>query len=280
MLLDRAARMGLRATVLGSSFSLTPAPSTVAVLRSLPRRVHLYARDDLSHGRMATALGRKIEISADIVFLLKDVAATPELEDDLAWIAAQRNTGARIVAVNANALQEVERPDLVARYVDLISSLLSTAGVSIVLLPHDTRGDRSDVALAGEIRDGLGADLADRVRLVPPRNPGSVKAIVKASDLLITGRMHAAVLGLTSGTPAISFSYQGKFEGLYRHLGLDPASYVFPTQALDDDLPGLLEACTQALDRSGELRMRILEQLPKLQALSRRNVEHLAFPVQ
>lgn len=275
-LLDRAARMGLRATVLGSSFSATPAQSCINALRDLPEQVRIFARDELSHERMETAIGREVETSADVVFLLEDAASTADFEAELAWIRAEKARGAQIIAVNANALQEEGCPDLVQGYIRLVSTLMRQAKASAVLVPHDVRGDRSDVTLAEEILRGLDDDLSSRTHLFQPGKPGGVKAVLREADLLITGRMHAAILGVLSGTPAISFAYQGKFEGLYRHLDLDPGKYVFDLSDLQDDQPGLLKACLDALASSQDVRAHILERIPALRALSKKNFEPLA----
>ena len=47
------------------------------------------------------------------------------------------------------------------------------------------------------------------------QNEIDVKSVIGLCDLLITCRMHIAIVALSKNVPVISFVYQGKFEGLY-----------------------------------------------------------------
>src|SRR5690606_26545186 len=106
---------------------------------------------------------------------------------------------------------------------------------SVLLVPHDVRTERSDRVIAAEIAAGVGVDLAPHIHAFHAETPGQLKALLAGVDLIVTGRMHAAIIALGAHTPALSFAYANKFEGLYRHLELDPAEMILDLQHLHAD---------------------------------------------
>lgn len=61
-----------------------------------------------------------------------------------------------------------------------------------------------------------------------------IKALCSHLDCLISGRMHLAIAALGMGIPVACIEYQGKFEGLFRHFGID-GMVLDNTQALSSD---------------------------------------------
>lgn len=211
--------LGAAATVIGSSFGAEPRLSAVSALRALPEHVVLCARDPVSQKRMELSLGRPIRAVADLAFLQKPNAGHPHARSALAWIYAQREAGRRIIGININALHEQQHPGIVAA-ITTVAKILIANDTALVLVPHDYRSYGSDIPLLERLRSNL-ADHEDMLYLLPAKHVESTKAVLGALDFLVTGRMHAAILAMESGTPALSLDYNGKFEGLYRLLGLD-----------------------------------------------------------
>jgi polysaccharide pyruvyl transferase WcaK-like protein len=97
------------------------------------------------------------------------------------------------------------------------------------------------------------------------------KAIAGAVDLVLTGRMHFAIAALGQGTPPVSVVYQGKFEGLMQHFGLEAEPLL-----LAPDKVGSGDAALAAATANAErLRSKILAVLPRVEALSRSNFSGL-----
>lgn len=84
--------------------------------------------------------------------------------------------------------------------------------------------------------------------------------------------MHFAIAALGQGTPPVSFVYQGKFEGLMQHFGLESEGLMLASDADGTGAPGsaALEAATA---RAADLRRRIETALPRVVALARSNFE-------
>ncbi|WP_108658986.1 polysaccharide pyruvyl transferase family protein [Acuticoccus kandeliae] len=251
--LDWFAAQGKTATVLGSSFTETPNALCCETLRAFPANATINARDPVSKARMERFLERPITLVADVAFLAQPDPTVPQARDFETWIAARRAAGDRIVAINANYHNDAKVPGYTAKHVDIARALLD-ANTSLIFVPHDTRTKRSDVVVVEEIMAALPAGSADRVRYCEPTDPRAVKAILAMCDFIVTGRMHVAILGMGAGVPAYSFGYQGKFEGLYKLLGLpaeklleNPADIVSRfDEILANILAGLDEAKTHA----------------------------------
>lgn len=269
-LLDRAARAGVRVTIVGSSFSNHPMPNCVNMLRALPATVRIFARDVDSQARMEAALDRPIPLSADVAFLLPTAQHRLDNHPIMEWIGIERAAGRSLIAFNANNLHETRYPNLVPDYARLISATIDL-GMSAILVPHDIRTDRSDRMIASEIAAMLSPTQAQHLRIFQASTPGQLKALLARIDLIVTGRMHAAIIAIGSHTPAMSFAYANKFEGLYRHLELDPEELILDLDALSACLEGIVERVDAVRRRAPELRRHIAARLGKLQSAAERN---------
>lgn len=262
--------IGGRATVLGSSFSEAPDPVCVAALRALPDRVRIKARDPVSRMRMEAALDRPIELVADLAFLLAPDRAAPSAAKAIEWIGLRRQAGDRIVALNANYLIDVKHPGFSARLGPLMERLLAR-DISLLLVPHDTRTDRSDRHILMEALATAGPSAEGRVLLLEPEAPGMIKAVLGAVDLVVTGRMHVAILAMGAGRPALSFGYQGKFEGLYQLLGLGGTELLLSPRLLVEQFDRVVEAVQSRLDAAAWVAADIAAGLPAVRQLALAN---------
>lgn len=271
-LIHRAALMGLTATIIGSSFSEQPSPRCVDLISSLPDGVRIFARDEFSLRRMSLAFKREVALSADVAFMLETASTTASNLPEMNWIRSERASGRRIISINANYLHEKNRPSFIDDYTRLSAELINQ-GASLLMLPHDLRTERSDEFISKEIMMRLDPSCAGRTCLLTRRMPGQVKALLADVDLLITGRMHAAIIALGSNTPALSFAYANKFEGLYRHLDLDPAEMILSLDELHSDAPSVVAQVMEALDRAPQLRGHIEGKMGELKEAAARNFD-------
>jgi polysaccharide pyruvyl transferase WcaK-like protein len=272
--LKEIAAGGGTATIFGSSFSETPNPAVVAELRALPEGITIAAREPLSHGRMQRLLGRPIKLVADLAFLVEP-ASTPEVaQQALSWIEGQRAKGKRVIGFNLNAIHDEANPGLVTAAISYLSRLID-AGVAVVLVPHDTRSERSDYFLARSAAAGLSEGQRESVYLLEPSTPSDVKTVMAAADLLVTGRMHPAILAMGAGTPAYCMVYQGKFEGLYRLLGLQDCDLLMDPEAFCANPDDIALRTSQILENGDALRKIISDNLGAVRALAEGNFPDL-----
>lgn len=271
-ILAEHARQRRGARVLGSSLNETPDADCIAALAALPASVGVLARDKISYGRLTSHLTRPIGLVADLAFLLEPRPQSQEAQDTLQWIRGRRQDGDRVVALNINALVEAQAPGFAAAHRTLVFELMKR-NVSFVLVPHDTRGERSDAELSAEATAGFSTQ---RVRQLDPREPGMIKACLMAADLIVTSRMHVAILGMGGGTPALSFGYQGKFEGLYDLLDLPRDELLLAPRTMLDAPEAVLDRVVTALDSRDRHAARLDASLPGARKLSRLNFADVA----
>ena len=258
MLVDAASAV-TDARVVGFSWNDHPKPRSLAMLRSLDTRVTLCVRDSESSERVARETAAPVLEVADLVFSL---APNDRVTTATAWIDSQHLEDRRVLAVNINALVERRRPHL--ELLRRESARLIDAGWSIVAVPHDRRNSPSDVSLSREL---VGALPADRAFAADLYGPSGVRSIAARVDLVLTGRMHFAILALSCGTPAVAIAYQGKVAGLYRMLGL-PEYVLEPGDDLDHQLTGAVRRIVGELP---DVRRRIELALPELRRRSALN---------
>jgi len=269
-LLAEAARMGKAATLLGASYNRQPEETTRQALRALPASVAICARDPVSRDRMECALDRPIRQVADLAFLLNPCADHPEAQRALHWIESRRRAGDRVIGLNANYLHAEKNPQIPAALERLVTGLLGQS-LSILLLPHDTRSARPDRKLLEEATAAVAPEDRQRLHMLPPTSPGVVRAVAPALELIVTGRMHAAILGLSAATPPFCFAYQDKFEGLFRLFDLEDADLLATPASLARRPDAVVARIVARLKDLDALRRRISENLPAVIALSKAN---------
>ena len=261
---------GGEATIFGSSFSETPNPTVVDELRALPQNIVIAAREPLSHERMERLLDRPIRLVADLAFLVEPVSEPEVVKNTFAWIKHRRTKGQRVIAFNLNTIHEQSNPGLTAAGTSFLSQIVD-ADVAVVLVPHDTRTDRSDYVLAKSAAAGLSDLQRESIHLLNATTPCDVKSVMASVDLLVTGRMHPAILAMGTGTPAFSMVYQAKFEGLYRLLGLQDCDLLIDPRAFCTRPDQAAARTLTLLENGDEIRAIIQSNLPNVRTLAEGN---------
>lgn len=134
-----------------------------------------------------------------------------------------------------------------------------------------------DAAVAQRILERLppdvraGCQIDDRFR-----QPGALVEEFSGFDAVIATRMHAAILALCGGVPALAIAYEFKTVELYAALGqsgwvvdinrLDPREFVALVNRFVDGLPGLRHAFQEAVRRRREVVLEISDALRRQEA--------------
>lgn len=269
-LLAEAARLGKKATLLGASYNTHPETTTRDSLRNLPASVTICARDPVSRARMESALERPVRQVADLAFLLPPRADHPAAQAAITWIEARKRAGDQVVGVNANYLH-AEKDAAIPGAIKIFIETLLRQSLSIVLIPHDTRSKRPDQTLLEEATAGLPASDRERVYMLPPVSPGVVRAVMPSLDMLATGRMHTAILGLSGGTAPFNFAYQDKFEGLLQFFKLESSGLLSTPKELAANPVAVAEKFLEVLTGKETYQQHIQQHLPDVLSLSRAN---------
>ena len=165
------------------------------------------ARDETSAQAVLSLCGRSVPALTDLAFGLPGGEKRPP------------SSGRIRVGINASSLLVRDRTEPTEvrfqlktdydRYLrEILGRLAKDSRAEVFLIPHVGRD-------AGEqFRDGFPA-----ARFLPPfRDPSEAKDAIAGMDVLIAGRMHAAIAALSSGTAVIPTAYSPKFSGLFHSL--------------------------------------------------------------
>ncbi len=269
-LFSEAARLGRKATLLGSSFSKKAQEPTRKILREMPDNVTICARDPYSKQRMEEMLNRPIRQVADLAFLVAPRPGWPSAISATAWIHERRKAGDQVIGLNANFLHAERNKDIPAALQVLVKKLLEH-NISLLLVPHDTRSSKPDEAVLLDAVSAVEEKDRARLYLLPPESPGAVRAVLAELDMLVTGRMHAAILAMSGGTPTFSFAYQDKFEGLLQLFDLEHQELLSSPEELATDPKHVADRVLSLLNDKERLGEHIGQHLPGVIDLAKRN---------
>lgn len=235
-LLRFAVILGAQASVMGFSWSGHAHGRAVRAAKVLADRVDLCVRDPHSANRMsADGVGRLREV-ADVVFsLVPTVIAEGAVHE---WIRTQRMREKKVVVINVSGLLD-HRFGITQKMGELVTSVRS-AGHAVLLLPHVIRSGDDDLAASRKLPLPVGGE--DLFVIEHLLSPSEVASITQEADVVVTGRMHLAIIAIGAGTPAIVMSSQGKVSGLLERVGtpeleIDPQSDFVPIlQSLIDEV--------------------------------------------
>jgi polysaccharide pyruvyl transferase WcaK-like protein len=177
------------------------------------------------------------------------------------------------INLSAHALAPAIAQAGLDRLIDYLAEQFRHAGeqnrLAFMLLPHDLKSQSGDVPMLQALKEALQQKGFTHVRYTLIDQPDKIKRLTRFLDLVITGRMHLVIASLGSGTPALSITYQDKFEGLYQHFDLSLEHTITPMQCLSDKL---LRKINDAFMHRHDNRARILSRLPRVNALASRNL--------
>ncbi|PTL72663.1 hypothetical protein C1I63_07250 [Rathayibacter caricis DSM 15933] len=263
LLAQLAAEAGVPTRILGFSWN---GSARLAAKRSLAAASRAGAvpmlRDPVSAERARGDRAKGVVEVTDIVF-------SARTRDRSARDALDLPVGVPYALVNASALV-AKSVDQVPEY-ERIVARLRAAGVHVVLLPHVSRPIGDDKVAVRAVAERVGTEgvtVVDRVLF-----PAEIRGLAEDALLVVTGRMHLAIMSLSLGVPAITLATQGKVEGIMRLIGL-PELCVEP-------VPGFADAVLPVLDRiltgpdGGGLRATIAAALPEVTRLSALNTQGL-----
>ncbi len=100
---------------------------------------------------------------------------------------------------------------------DALRSLARRLNAAVLLMPSYNVAHEADMRECERLREHL-RDIETRIALL--NDPALYKAVAGQCSLMISARMHPLILAASMGVPVVGLAYNGKFEGLFRLLGL------------------------------------------------------------
>jgi polysaccharide pyruvyl transferase WcaK-like protein len=269
-----AAASGAKSTIVGFSFNENPARQMIGLFRQISSDTRLCCRDPISHERFEKKIKCSSELVADAAFLLKPRIDSDALQLTLRWLEQKKCEGNAIIGINVNPISlsslSIDSESLVAAYINTLEEIKNKIGnCSFLLIPHDLRGNPSDLTLLRNIFDNLSTAMKDDCWCLPSScSAANIKGVCSKLDIVVTGRMHLAIAALGQGKPPIGITYQGKFEGLYRHFDLQGLA-LSPVEAFQQDR--LVDLVVKTWVNREPLQEKISAQLDAIYAMARKN---------
>lgn len=268
--------VGVRSRLLGFSFNEHPSWLMVRAFKSLSPEVRIRLRDEVSLSRYKDKVNSRAALVADAAFMLKPQSDFPLCHTIRDWAEQRKSEGNTIIGLNFHPMLRTYRDAddikldarLLARNVERI--LLRHKHVCFVFISHDDRSGLTDNLMLSTMYESLGA-YSQRIFYKPevPRAP-QLKALCGLLDGLVSSRMHLAIAALGMKVPVMAATYQGKFEGLFRHFGLDGTYLLSPQEFLSDAMPKTFDFFIAALPA---LKEQIVAKLPYVCELSAKNLK-------
>lgn len=265
-------RCGMKTALIGFSFNKNPSQEIVERLRSLSSKTRFVIRDEDSHARFRSIVGKEAIYGADLAFLIAPVSESPLFREYGKWASEQRARGRLILCINLNR-HVVEKADaVVKRFSSLIHHILERApNAAFALMPHDIRGQRSDAVLNRELFSLLSSETQDRTFILPcAASAAEAKSVFVNVDLVVTQRMHLGIAALGMKVPAFCFDYQDKVAGMLSLFGLRSLSLDLAELG---DVSKLAARIVFALENREQLRQAIVTNLPQVEKMAQTNIE-------
>ena len=269
---DLAARMGIATRLTGFSWNDHPCPAVIKAFRNVTSKLPILVRDPISHERFVQNVllkkGHAAMLVADVAFNLKP-RITPLVQTELDWMAEQRTDGHFVLGFNLHAMlvKKESLPSLIETTITQLRGFMAAhPQVALALVPHDYR-EGGDMEVLKQIAEPLASDCT-RVRLVTPIfSAEELKALTGGLDALFTSRMHLGIAALGMGRPVAAFAYQGKFAGLFKHIGLLDELILSPENAR-----GLAKTLGALVCDVAALTQTVAKALPATMDLAKRNL--------
>lgn len=184
-------------------------------------------------GRMASAITVREQRSAKVLNL-PNVKVLPDLAINLPYHRPVLHTISpkRPFSIVVSMLWSVPNPaynfPLLVKHITALLDTLPAEQFKITLLPMHVAGEKYDDLWASQ---ELALNMQHRtVDVYSARDLPSIISLLAESDLVIGGRLHANILALLNGTPAIGISYRPKVQSFFSDNGL--ADYAVEIGAL------------------------------------------------
>jgi len=206
----------------------------------------IYVRDSESQKRLEEIFGNKSQAVGDPALSISR------------FIPAKRNNNKRVLGINVVSYKKghsrLGNKEIYKRYTSTLSELIRRVLVSkdrilsfdeIVLF---STGDREDLIACYSLYNTFALTsnnhLAEKISIVArhSRLQAFIKEISQCS-VVISTRLHSAIIPMSYGIPAICISYDPKATGFFKFLGMNR----FQSDIVDIDVNWLLE-CLKTIE--------------------------------
>lgn len=213
-------------------------------------------RDRVSREMLREQGARKVVVTADPAVSLRPKATT---NGTITQSLPPRNSAGRLtVGINLRPWS-YGADEYIVPVAETARWLAADLGAGVVSVPLSV--SPAELRLARRVQRFLPAgEVGKAGTVVVPKTPTELLEICGRLDLVIAMRLHASVLSMVAGTPAVGLAYDPKVLRFYEEAGM-PELCLDPAQLTPDRLRATVE--------------RVLADLPTWQARVRRSIAQL-----
>lgn len=247
-------RLGRPTALLGVSVGELVTPAVVEDVARAVREIDLVAaRDEASARQLRELSGREVHLMGDLALEALDPAprgaggtpgadgspgagGTPGTGGTPRIGVATRAIHGRGPGVPADAGARLE-----AALAAALDRVVEESGARIELVPFRSPGGRrvrDDDARAGEALAARASTGERWLRHPSPPDAGTFAALASGLDLVLSVRLHGAILGAAAGRPVVGIAYDPKVDGFLADLGLP--EQALPLDAGADEIASVL----------------------------------------
>ncbi len=103
--------------------------------------------------------------------------------------------------------------------------MLAGGSIACLLVPQNFCDKTSDIYWAEKLRESLGPDGYALTWISEAKTSGWLMTLLRHVGGFVSGRMRAVILPAGVSTPALALTFESKFEGMYRLLGLHEKTF-------------------------------------------------------
>ncbi len=237
-------------TVLG--FSWNESPSKLANklrIKAQKQGVELMVRDSISFQRLSDSCGRGLRQVADLVFSNRYLSEMSDFYD-----RERQEPSEPYVIVSGTPFRALR--DNKTHTLEDFLPIFKAVGqdYQIHLVPTVCRANQNDLDIYLQIQEKYG-DQYEFVIYDRLLSPSEYFKLCRNGKLLITFRMHPAIIAMQAGLPTVMFEYQGKMQGLARDLGVE--NYVLDFAQTSE----VNKVINQALEHNDAIKVEILSSI-------------------
>ncbi|KRP35937.1 MAG: hypothetical protein ABS34_09575 [Opitutaceae bacterium BACL24 MAG-120322-bin51] len=278
---DLFVRRGADVHLLGFSFNTSPSAWLRTAFNAAHPQLRFGCRDEVSFQRLkAFTTHGNIRLVADAAFRMQPSDVFEQFAEYRDWCEQRRESGRTLLGLNLHNMLFIGYSNEAHRnqqWLDCVIGALKVflqreEDVDLVLMPHDFRTLTGDCLVLDPIFEALSKFDSRIYYLRDDIAANQIKGMVSQIDALISCRMHLAIAALGQGIPVLGVTYQGKFDGLFRHFDLKGGD-IFVDPALVEDSDHFLSYIDGFYQNMSILGERVRQELPEVLALSEQNFE-------
>ena len=233
------------------------------------RATKVFSRDELSAAEMRILGCKNVIVTTDLAFALPYNKTQYSISGDRLKVGL--NVSSLLWDGGHNIKLKTDYKDFCR---EIVKKYSISTNAEVHLIPH-VIDKKNPSALENDSRICrlLKQEFSDAILAPDFESPIDAKSYISNMDVFIGARMHSTIGAMSSGVPAIPFSYSKKFEGLYGNLQYP---YIISATQLDTlEAINLVEKYISERDKLEEARKAAMSKIDKQLEIVRGEIKKL-----